>query len=103
MWQVIGRVGRHGRARVAGALLGLIGFACLLAPAVAPYDSEAGSLAEALAGASASHWLGTDELGRDVLSRLLWGGRVSLSVALLVTLAAGLFGTLFGLIAGCAP
>lgn len=103
MWQIAGRVGRHGRARAAGALLGLIGGACLLAPAVAPYDSEAGSLAEALAGASASHWLGTDELGRDVVSRLLWGGRVSLSVALLVTLLALLFGTAYGLCAGCAP
>ena len=103
MFRILGRVGRHPRARSAGFLLGSIALACLFAPAVAPYDREAGSLGDALARASAAHWLGTDELGRDVLTRLLWGGRVSLSVAALVTVLALLFGLAYGLSAGCAP
>ena len=100
---ILGRVGRHPRARSAAVLLGSIALVCVLAPIVAPYDREAGSLGDALARASAAHWLGTDELGRDVLTRLLWGGRVSLSVAALVTLLALLFGLAYGLSAGCAP
>jgi len=77
--------------------------ACLLAPLLAPDDGLGGSLAEARAAASLRHPLGTDELGRDLLARLLWGGRVSLAVAALVTLLALPFGTLLGLIAAAAP
>lgn len=81
----------------------LFGGACLLAPLVAPYDREAGSLATVLQRPSVAHWLGTDELGRDVLSRLLWGGRTSLAVAALVTLIAPVVGTAYGLAAGASP
>ena len=49
---------------------------------------------------SPGHWLGTDELGRDILSRLLWGARVSLAVGLIATAVAAVFGTLIGLVAG---
>jgi peptide/nickel transport system permease protein len=54
----------------------------------------------AYAAASASHWLGTDELGRDVFARILYGGRVSLSVALISTLCATVIGLCIGLVAG---
>ena len=99
----LARLARHPQALAAGLLLGLLGLACLLAPLLTPYDAVGGSLADTLAHSSPRHWLGTDELGRDVLARLLWGGRVSLSVALLVTILAGAFGTAFGLLAGSAP
>ena len=100
---VLHRLWRHPRARAALLLVGPIVLACLLAPLVAPDDGVAGSLAEARAGASLAHPLGTDELGRDVLARLLWGGRVSLAVGLLVTALALPLGTALGLLAGAAP
>jgi peptide/nickel transport system permease protein len=49
---------------------------------------------------SAEHWLGTDQLGRDILSRIIYGGRISLSVGFLVVTASGLLGTLIGLLSG---
>ena len=51
-------------------------------PWIAPYDYGTGSLRDANMLPSAAHWLGTDALGRDELTRLMWGGRVSLTVAI---------------------
>ncbi len=99
----LARLVRLRTGRAALAVLGLLAAACLLAPALVPGGSEAGALAEALRRPSVAHWLGTDELGRDVVARLLWGGRVSLSVVLLVTLAAPAIGTAYGLLAAVAP
>lgn len=86
------------------ALIGTIILALLLAAAVAaPFvaaDPEAMNLAAIHAPPSLSHPLGTDELGRDVASRLLHGGRVSLAVALATALLAAVLGTAIGLLAG---
>jgi nickel transport system permease protein len=72
--------------------------ASLLAPVIAPCDPHEIDLAIKLQGPSGAHWLGTDHLGRDVLSRLIWGARTSLgSVVLIVTLVM-----LMGLAVGCA-
>lgn len=85
-----------------GALLvGLVALAGLLAPWVAPYDPNA-SGADVLAGATAEHWLGTDDLGRDVLSRVLHGARISLVVGPAAALVAAAIGVPFGLVAGYA-
>ncbi len=75
--------------------------AALLAPAIAPYPPNATSLA-ALANPtpSAAHWLGTDQLGRDILSRILWGARTVLLIAPLAVLGAAILGSLLGLTAG---
>jgi len=75
--------------------------AAVLAPALAPYPPNATSLA-ALAHPtpSAAHWLGTDQLGRDILSRILWGARTVLLVAPLAVLGAAILGSLLGLTAG---
>src|SRR5713101_9285442 len=72
-----------------------------LAPAIAPYPPNANSMA-ALAHPtpSAAHWLGTDQLGRDILSRILWGARTVLTVAPLAVLGAAVLGSLLGLTAG---
>lgn len=89
------------------AVILLVVGSALLAPVLAPYDPLA-QLADGLSplGAplppSAHHWLGTDELGRDVLSRLLYGGRVSLEISFAATLLAGLLGVGFGGVAGYA-
>ncbi len=75
--------------------------AALLAPWIAPYPPNASDLA-ALAHPtpSAAHWLGTDHLGRDILSRVLWGARTVLTVAPIAVLGATAFGSLVGLTAG---
>jgi peptide/nickel transport system permease protein len=75
--------------------------AALLAPWIAPYPPNASDLA-ALAHPtpSAAHWLGTDHLGRDILSRVLWGARTVLTVAPIAVFGATAFGSLVGLTAG---
>jgi peptide/nickel transport system permease protein len=87
-------------------LVALVG-ATLLAPWLAPYDPVR-QLAEGLSpsgqplGPNGAHWLGTDDLGRDVLSRLLWGGRMSLFIAGVATLLTGAVGVSLGMLAGFA-
>lgn len=68
----------------------------LLAPWVAPYDPNFVDVANRLKPPSALHWLGTDALGRDVASRIIFGARVSLTVGFVVVLIGGAFGTLLG-------
>jgi peptide/nickel transport system permease protein len=99
MREVLGRLTRHRTGRVVLLVLGVLGLLCLLAPILAPTGPEAGSLSETLRRPEARHWLGTDELGRNVLARLLWGGRVTVSIVLLVTIVAPTVGTAYGLIA----
>ncbi|MFI5341263.1 MAG: ABC transporter permease [Candidatus Methylomirabilales bacterium] len=70
------------------------------APWIAPYDPIDQDVMNRLAPPSAEHWLGLDEMGRDVLSRLLYGGQVSLPVAAVVVILASIFGTLYGALAG---
>lgn len=78
--------------------------ACILvaifAPWIAPYDPDAQDVINRLAGPSAEHWLGTDSFGRDVLSRIVWGARVSLFVGFVSTLAGVVVGTLIGVVSG---
>jgi len=106
-----GRLGAWGArlARVAESLPALIGLAiilawilaALLAPWIAPYPPNASDMA-ALANPTPSraHWLGTDHLGRDILSRILWGARPVLGVAPVAVLGATALGSLLGLAAG---
>ena len=63
---------------IAVFLLVLLAFMAVFADVVAPYDPLRQNLIQALQGPSAAHWLGTDDLGRDVLSRLIYGSRFSL-------------------------
>ncbi len=76
--------------------------AAALAPWISPYDPIDQDVVNRLAPPSAQHWLGLDEIGRDVLSRVLYGGRVSLPVAAVVVVVASIFGTLYGALAGFA-
>jgi peptide/nickel transport system permease protein len=80
----------------------LLLLAALLAPLVAPADPAAQNLPARLESPSHSHWMGTDELGRDILSRTLYGARVSLLVAVCVVCGCGLTGLALGMIAGYA-
>jgi peptide/nickel transport system permease protein len=86
------------RAGFATALLLLL--AALFAPWIAPADPAAQNLPARLESPSRAHWMGTDELGRDTLSRTLYGARVSLFVAISVVLGCGLTGLAIGVLAG---
>ena len=75
----------------------------LLAPLIAPYDPNAQNLSQALrppAWFSGSHALGTDAVGRDILSRLFYGARISLVIAVMVVMISGVFGLVLGAISG---
>ena len=74
----------------------------VLAPVIAPFGVDQQDLANVLARPGARHWLGTDNLGRDLFTRILWGGRVPLLVAAVATLVAASLGITIGLIAGLA-
>jgi peptide/nickel transport system permease protein len=101
-WRTVARRLSQDRATlVAGALLLLIALSALLAPWIAPHDPSAGSIRLRLAAVGApSHVLGTDEQGRDMLSRLLWGGRMTLVAGLTPVVVAFVVGTVLGVIAG---
>jgi ABC-type dipeptide/oligopeptide/nickel transport system permease subunit len=84
---------------VSVVVFGLIVAVCLLAPVIDRHSPTTTDPANAFAPASAQHWLGTDELGRDMLTRLLYGGRLSLSVAAGAVVIALVLGTAWGLAA----
>jgi peptide/nickel transport system permease protein len=89
-------------ARV-GFIAGLILVAAaLLAPWIAPADPAAQNLPTRLESPSLAHWMGTDELGRDILSRTLYGARISLLVSVCVVCGCGLIGLTMGMLAGYA-
>jgi peptide/nickel transport system permease protein len=98
------RVGARGFSRAGTSLPALVLIALVAAaaaaPFVAPYAPDALDLAARRGAPSLAHWFGTDELGRDVLTRVLYGARVSLSVGLLSAAIAGVSGALVGAIAG---
>ncbi|MFE1902884.1 ABC transporter permease [Streptomyces gardneri] len=81
------------------AVLVALVLVALLAPVLAPYDPEAVDLTSSLVGTSADHLLGTDQSGRDILSRLLYGARTGLLGPLLVVAVSTLLGTLIGVVA----
>ncbi len=76
--------------------------AALLAPLLAPYATDALDLANRRAAPSWSHWFGTDELGRDLLTRVLYGARVSLAIGLFSAAVSVIIGTTVGAVAGYA-
>lgn len=80
-------------------MLLIIVIASLCAP-LSPYDPDKVSIAEKYMEPSASHWFGTDEMGRDYFTRALYGGRVSLSVGLFSMIISTVFGVLYGSISG---
>ncbi|HZD02760.1 MAG TPA: ABC transporter permease [Actinomycetes bacterium] len=94
------RFRRHRLAIASLIVLALIGLATALAPVIAPYGFSEQHLDQILQAPSSRHLLGNDALGRDELSRMLYGGRVSLLVGLGVAFSAGVLGTLIGAAAG---
>jgi peptide/nickel transport system permease protein len=91
---------------VPATILTLIVLTAIFAPLISPYDPTKGKMTERrlppafLKGGSTAHLLGTDNLGRDVLSRLIYGSRVSLSVSMLAIIITSIVGTILGILAG---
>jgi peptide/nickel transport system permease protein len=74
--------------------------AAILAPVLAPFDPNDQNILEKLRAPTLEHWLGTDSFGRDTLSRLVYGARISLIIGVVSTLAAMIIGTAIGMLAG---
>ena len=94
------RFKRKRLALAAGVLLLAMMLAAAAAPLIAPYDPSAPDYNAVLQGPDLQHLCGTDAYGRDILSRIIWGGRVSLSIGFLSVALGGLVGVLIGLIGG---
>jgi peptide/nickel transport system permease protein len=90
---------RYGLAAAGGVLILFWMLAAVLAPSIAPYPPDVVHVAGRLAPPSSAHWLGTDELGRDVFTRVLYGARTSLTVGFVVVLVGAAFGSLLGAVA----
>jgi len=91
---------RNPRILVGGAVIALLLLVAIAAPFVAPYDPKLVDVTNALLPPSPAHPLGTDDLGRDVLSRVIWGSRISLSVGLIAVGIGFFVGVSLGLLAG---
>lgn len=87
-------------AMTGGVIAAVFVLAALFAPLVAPYDPARPDFADALAAPSWSHWLGTDDLGRDQLSRVVYGARASMQVGVVAVALAFAVGVPLGLLAG---
>ncbi len=89
------------RSFVVGAVLVLfVALVAIFAPLLAPYDPMRSNFRVRLAPPSMAHWFGTDHFGRDLLSRVIYGGRASLEIGISVVIATGIAGTTIGAIAG---
>src|SRR3954447_25052535 len=89
------------RVVLAGAvILAAVALTAVFAPWIAPYDPMALKVLDRLQSPRAAHWFGTDELGRDVFSRVVFGARYSLLIGALVVVASMVCGVLLGLAAG---
>jgi glutathione transport system permease protein len=87
-------------ALTAGLVIVVIAIVSALAPVLAPYDPATPDYNALLQGPSWAHWAGTDTYGRDILSRIIWGGQISLTVGLLSVTLGCIVGTSVGLISG---
>lgn len=100
-WQEVWRRFTKNRQAMVGlCMLILLVFCAVFANWIAPYDPNAQNLLNVRATPSAEHWLGTDELGRDILSRIIFGARISISVGLIAVSISLLGGVTLGAIAG---
>ncbi|HXE16385.1 MAG TPA: nickel transporter permease [Stellaceae bacterium] len=86
--------------KLGASIVVLAALLALAAPLLAPYGPDAQSLADRLQQPGSAHWLGTDELGRDILSRLIYGARVTLGIVALVSVVTAPIGLLVGCVAG---
>ena len=96
LWQ---RVTQKSLPLIALGFLVILATVCFLSPWISPYDYKSQNLLLGPTSPSAEHWFGTDLLGRDLLSRVLQGGLISITVGLIATLVALLVGVIYGIMA----
>lgn len=99
-WRVIGIFSRSGLVLVGFAICLLVVLIAIIAPFIAPYDPLAQDFTARALGPNGDHWFGTDEFGRDILSRVLYGSRVTVVTSTIVVLLATVVGTSLGLVSG---
>ena len=102
-WRIAARHFRKSKVALAGLfILVLLYLVALLAPLIAPYDpiAQRDIVQTSYLSPRAGHWLGTDRFGRDILSRILYGARISLSIGFVATLISVTLGTVLGALAG---
>lgn len=100
-WSLVWNRMKRNKGAIGGACILLFFIlASTLAPVLAPYPIEQMKMEDRFFAPSPAHWLGTDEFGRDILSRILYGGRVSLMMGLVAVSIAGFFGVILGVISG---
>ncbi len=94
------RLAKNKLALAGGGLLVFLTIACIVGPWLSPFSYEETNLNNTFASPNGTHWLGTDQLGRDLLVRLLIGGRISIGVGLCATFVALTIGVVYGAVAG---
>ena len=100
-WDKVKRLCRENKlAAISALVILLIVLAAIFAPLVAPYDPAKQDLTHRLEGMSLQHIFGTDQLGRDVLSRMIYGARISLCIGIFPTMISMILGTILGLMSG---
>lgn len=98
--RIVSRLGQEPLGMVGFIILAILCIVAILAPLLAPYDPNIQVLSDALQPPSAAHWAGTDEFGRDILSRLIHGTRITVQTVLSISLIVGPIGLLIGVVAG---
>jgi ABC-type dipeptide/oligopeptide/nickel transport system permease subunit len=93
------RISKNKMAAIGAFIVLFIVVIALLAPVISPYEPDAQDLYSSLNGPSKEHWFGTDIYGRDILSRVIWGARISLSISSLAVFLSILIGVFLGAIA----
>ncbi len=94
------RLRRNHLSVFGGVVLIFLSLLCVVGPWFSPYEYQQTNLDNTFSPPSAEHWLGTDQLGRDLLTRLMYGGRISLMVGLVATFVALTIGVIYGAVAG---
>jgi len=98
--RIVFRLGQEPLGMAGFIILAILCVVAILAPLLAPYDPNIQVLSDALQPPSAAHWAGTDEFGRDILSRLIHGTRITVQTVLSISLIVGPIGLLIGVVAG---
>ena len=97
---IIRGIFKHKLSRAGIVIILFLIILALFAPLISPYNPNSQDLYNVLTGPSSTHWLGTDNVGRDLLSRIIYGARISMSVGVLSTFFSAFVGVVIGLLAG---
>ncbi|MCP8615891.1 nickel transporter permease [Salirhabdus salicampi] len=99
-FDVMKKIMKNRMAVAGGLIIGLFALVAIFAPWIAPYDPTQVDLMKKLQGPSWDHWMGTDDKGRDILSRVIMGSRLSLAVGVISVAIGAIVGIILGLVAG---